>query len=65
MIEKRFTLRMDEKIFKKVKEQAEKDKRSIAKEIEFILEHHLVEIEEKRSNHPLTRCCDCITTDIK
>lgn len=37
---KRFTLRMDTEIFNKVKEQAERNKRSIAKEIEFILERY-------------------------
>ncbi|WP_405103126.1 DUF6364 family protein [Oceanobacillus sp. FSL H7-0719] len=38
---KRFTLRMDEKVFEQIKEQAEKNKRSVAKEIEFVLEKHL------------------------
>ena len=38
---KRFTLRMDEDIFEKIKEQAEKNKRSVAKEIEYVLEKHL------------------------
>lgn len=47
MTEKRFTLRMDEKIFNKVKGRAEKNKRSVAKEIEFILEQYLAEIENK------------------
>lgn len=38
---KRFTLRMDEDVFEKIKEQAEKNKRSVAKEIEYVLEEHL------------------------
>jgi len=40
---KRFTLRIDEKLFEQVKEQATKNKRSIAKEIEYILEKNLDE----------------------
>jgi len=31
---------MSEEIFNKVKEQAEKNKRSVAKEIEYLLERH-------------------------
>ena len=40
MGEKVFTLRMDEDIFNQVKISADKNKRSIAKEIEFILDRH-------------------------
>lgn len=36
--EKVFTLRLSQDTFNKVKEKAEKDKRSISKEIEFILD---------------------------
>ena len=36
----RFTLRIDENLYAKVKVLAEQDKRSVAKEIEFILEQH-------------------------
>ena len=39
--EKVFTLRLSQNIFDKVKEKAEKDKRSISKEIEFILDEFL------------------------
>lgn len=39
--QKRFTLRMDAKLFEVVKKQAEKNKRSIAKEIEYLLEQYL------------------------
>ena len=35
----RFTMRISNDLYAKVKEQAIKNKRSIAKEIEFILEH--------------------------
>lgn len=35
--EKVFTLRISTEVFEKVKKQAEKDKRSISKEIEYIL----------------------------
>lgn len=43
--EKRFTLRMDSEIFEKVKKQAEKNKRSIAKEIEYLLEQYFADKE--------------------
>lgn len=46
MEEKRFTLRMNQRIFDKVSEQAKKNKRSIAKEIEYIIEQYLVEKKE-------------------
>ena len=45
--EKRFTLRMSQRIFDKVAERAKKNKRSIAKEIEYIIEQYLVEKKEK------------------
>lgn len=45
---KRFTLRVDENIFEKIKEQAEKNKRSVAKEIEYVLEEHLNEKESDK-----------------
>lgn len=41
--EKRFTLRMDLKLFEKIKKMADKNKRSIAKEIEFALEKYVEE----------------------
>ena len=41
MGEKVFTLRMDEELFEKVKNVADKNKRSIAKEIEYQLEQSL------------------------
>ena len=42
---KRFTLRMDAEILEKIKEQSEKNKRSMAKEIEYILQEYLDEKE--------------------
>ena len=36
--DKRFTLRLDKELFEKVQNSAQKNKRSTAKEIEFILE---------------------------
>ena len=39
--EKRFTLRMNIKLFEKIKKSADKNKRSIAKEIEFALEKYV------------------------
>ena len=37
----RFTLRIDRELHDKLKILAEKNKRSVTKEIEFILENHL------------------------
>lgn len=42
MNEKRFTLRMNAELFELVKKQSETHKRSIAKEIEFIIEEYLI-----------------------
>ncbi|HBC2028997.1 TPA: Arc family DNA-binding protein [Clostridium perfringens] len=39
--QKRFTLRMDADLFEVVKKRAEQNKRSIAKEIEYLLEEYL------------------------
>lgn len=43
MDEKRFTLRMSRDIFDRVQKQAETNKRSIAKEIEYLLEQYFKE----------------------
>ena len=48
--EKRFTLRMDNDLFELVKAQAEKNKRSIAKEIEYAVEQFLFQEKTKNSN---------------
>lgn len=37
----RFTLRIDNDVLERVKERADRNKRSIAKEIEYILEQYL------------------------
>lgn len=39
--QKRFTLRMDADLFEQIKERAEENKRSIAKEIEHLLENYI------------------------
>ena len=49
MDEKRFTLRMDLELFNRVKDSAEKHKRSVAKEIEFVLEEHFTDHKVPRS----------------
>ncbi|MBN8200505.1 Arc family DNA-binding protein [Bacillus sp. NTK034] len=41
--QKRFTLRMDSDLFKVIEQRAAENKRSIAKEIEFLLEQHIKE----------------------
>lgn len=38
---KAFTLRLETKLYNKIKKSADKNKRSIAKEIEFILEKYV------------------------
>lgn len=48
--QKRFTLRMDADIFSWVQEQAKKNRRSVAKEIEFLLEQHLREEEQQQTD---------------
>ncbi|MFD2704193.1 DUF6364 family protein [Salibacterium lacus] len=47
---KRFTLRMDENLFEKIEEQAERNKRSVAKEIEHLLENKLDDLEGDDDN---------------
>jgi hypothetical protein len=39
--EKRFTLRMDGELFNQVKNLAAEHKRSVAKEIEYLVEEHI------------------------
>jgi hypothetical protein len=48
--ETRFTLRIDANLFENIKQQAEKHKRSAAKEIEFILEKYLAQSQEYKDN---------------
>jgi len=45
--QKRFTLRMDSDLFETIKERAELNKRSIAKEIEHLLENYLKKEDNK------------------
>jgi len=47
--QKRFTLRMDNDLFETIKKQAEENKRSVAKEIEHLLEQHL-KLQEKEND---------------
>lgn len=44
--EKRFTLRISNDVFEKVVKSAEENKRSTAKEIEYILEQHFAKKEK-------------------
>lgn len=46
--QKRFTLRMDAELFELVKKQAEINKRSIAKEIEYLLEQYFKNNESNK-----------------
>lgn len=50
MEEKRFTLRMDLELFNLVKESADRNKRSIAKEIEFVLAQHFQETPQQQKS---------------
>ena len=47
--QKRFTLRMDADLFKVIEKRAEESKRSIAKEIEFLLDNY-IKAESKDSS---------------
>lgn len=42
-----FTLRLEEKNFEKIKIIADKNKRSIAMQIEYLIEQHIEEFERK------------------
>lgn len=44
---RQFTLRLQDENFNKIKFIADKDKRSIAMEIEYILEQYIAEYEKK------------------
>ncbi|MDY7992524.1 Arc family DNA-binding protein [Paenibacillus polymyxa] len=46
---KAFTLRLKPENFEKIKYIADKNKRSIAKQIEYVLEQHIDEFEEKEA----------------
>lgn len=48
--QKRFTLRMDGDLFETIKKQAEENKRSVAKEIEHVLEQYLKQQDKENKN---------------
>ena len=50
MEEKRFTLRLDGELFENIKAIAKKHKRSIGREIEFILETYLSQTDDSDEN---------------
>lgn len=61
MAEKVFTLRMDEELFDKIKNIADKNKRSIAKEIEFQLEQNLQnDVSPSDVKFLLDKCSDLL-----
>ena len=61
MVEKVFTLRMDEELFDKIKNMADKNKRSIAKEIEFQLEQNLQnDVSPSDLKFLLDKCSDIL-----
>lgn len=61
MAEKVFTLRMDEELFDKIKNIADKNKRSIAKEIEFQLEQNLQnDVSPSDVKFLLDKCSDIL-----
>ena len=43
----RFTLRIDTELLNKIKHEAQKNKRSTAKEIEFVLEFYFQNVKDK------------------
>lgn len=43
----RFTMRIDSGLLEKIKADAEKNKRSTAKQIEYILEQYILSLSEK------------------
>lgn len=61
MAEKVFTLRMDEELFDKIKNMADKSKRSIAKEIEFQLDQNLQnDVSPSDLKFLLDKCSDIL-----
>lgn len=45
-----FTLRLEEDNFEKIKYIADKNKRSIAKQIEYVIEQHILDYERKHGS---------------
>ena len=58
MSEKAFTLRIAEELFEKIKISAEKNKRSIAKEIEWILEQTIEHPENQKVLEYIVECME-------
>lgn len=50
--DKRFTLRIEKDLFKKVEESAHKNKRAIGREIAFILEQYFEELDTNIKSKP-------------
>ena len=48
--QKRFTLRMDSELYEIIKKQAEVNKRSVAKEIEYILDQYTKESDKEQED---------------
>lgn len=44
----RFTMRINSELLEQIKTEAEKNKRSAAKEIEFILEKHMASLKQEQ-----------------
>lgn len=51
--QKVFTLRIDNNLFEKIKKDAEKNKRTITKHIEYVLEKSLEQKSPKLQFHPV------------
>lgn len=62
--DKRFTLRIEKDLFKKVEESAHKNKRAIGREIAFILEQYFDKIDENTKSK-LTEKDDEIEKEIE
>ncbi|WP_182185524.1 Arc family DNA-binding protein [Pectinatus frisingensis] len=52
---RQFTLRLQDENFQKVKRIAEKERRSIAMEIEFIIEQYIAKFEKENGKIQLTK----------
>lgn len=62
--DKRFTLRIEKDLFKKVEESAHKNKRAIGREIAFILEQYFEEIDAN-TNSKSTEKDDAIEKELE
>ncbi len=62
--DKRFTLRIEKDLFKKVEESAHKNKRAIGREIAFILEQYFEEIDTN-TNSKSTEKDDAIEKELE